>query len=99
MVKVIELLEDSNQLGSILVDQPSNSYQADSTKYKKFSTLQMPLEETLDFFEKDKVKGIAISGMMGTGKTAIMKNLNNHEEVAKRFDMVMWIKVSAGEGN
>ncbi|KAI8027617.1 putative disease resistance protein [Camellia lanceoleosa] len=35
--------------------------------------------------------------MIGTGKTAIMKNLNNHEEVAKIFDMVMWIKVSAGE--
>ncbi|KAI8027208.1 Disease resistance protein [Camellia lanceoleosa] len=37
--------------------------------------------------------------MMGTGKTAIMMNLNNHEEVAKRFDMVMWINVSAGESN
>ncbi|KAI8028669.1 Disease resistance protein [Camellia lanceoleosa] len=57
----------------------------------------MPLEETSDLLKKDKVKGIAISGMMGTGKTAIMKNLNNHEEVAKIFDMVMWIKVSTGE--
>ncbi|KAI8027379.1 Disease resistance protein [Camellia lanceoleosa] len=57
----------------------------------------MPLEETLDLLKKDNVKGIAISEMMGTGKTAIMKNLNNHEEVAKRFDMVMWIKVTAGE--
>ncbi|KAI8026610.1 putative disease resistance protein [Camellia lanceoleosa] len=57
----------------------------------------MPLEETMDLLKKDKVKGIAISGMMGTGKTTIMKNLNDHEEVAKRFDMVMWIKVSVGE--
>ncbi|CAL5329834.1 unnamed protein product [Camellia sinensis] len=98
--KVIKLLEDSNQLGSILVDQPLEPViKLIAPNIKKFSTLQMPLEDTLDLLKKDKVKGIAISGMMGTGKTAIMKNLNNHEEVAKRFDMVMWIKVSAGEGN
>ncbi|KAI8027207.1 Disease resistance protein RPS2, partial [Camellia lanceoleosa] len=98
--KVIKLLEDSNQLGSILVDQPLEPViKLIAPNIKKFSTLQMPLEETLDLLKKDKVKGIAIFGMMGTGKTAIMKNLNNHEEVAKRFDMVMWIKVSAGESN
>ncbi|GMP39468.1 hypothetical protein CsSME_00010288 [Camellia sinensis var. sinensis] len=98
--KVIKLLEDSNQLGSILVDQPLEPViKLIAPNIKKFSTLQMPLEETLDLLKKDKVKGIAISGMMGTGKTAIMKNLNNHEKVAKRFDMVMWIKVSAGESN
>lgn len=93
--KVIKLLEESNQLGRILVDQPAELViQMIPPNIKKFSTLQKPLERTLDLLKNDKVKGIVITGMMGTGKTAIMKNLNNHEEVAKTFDMVMWIKVS-----
>ena len=31
---------------------------------------------------------------MGTGKTTIMQNLNNHKDVAKMFDIVIWVTVS-----
>ena len=27
---------------------------------------------------------------MGTGKTTIMQNLNNHKDIAKMFDIVIW---------
>ncbi|KAF5942319.1 hypothetical protein HYC85_019961 [Camellia sinensis] len=32
--------------------------------------------------------------MAGRGKMAIMLNLNNHKEVGKMFDIVVWVKVS-----
>ena len=31
---------------------------------------------------------------MGTGKTTIMQNLNNHKDVATMFDIVIWVTVS-----
>ncbi|PSS02918.1 Disease resistance protein [Actinidia chinensis var. chinensis] len=96
--KVVKLLEEGNQLRRILVDQPAESViKLKAPDIKKFPTLQGPLDETLDLLKHDRVRGVRILGMMGTGKTAIMKNLNNHEEVINLFDIVMWIKVSTEE--
>ncbi|CAL5329838.1 unnamed protein product [Camellia sinensis] len=61
---------------------------------KKIETLQKSLEQILDLLKGNKVKGIRIHGPLGIGKTTIMLNLNNHEQVAKMFDIVIWLKVS-----
>ncbi|KAJ9687688.1 hypothetical protein PVL29_016249 [Vitis rotundifolia] len=37
---------------------------------------------------------IGIWGTLGTGKTTVMKNLNNHQDIAKMFDIVIWVTVS-----
>ncbi|CAL5378068.1 unnamed protein product [Camellia sinensis] len=63
----------------------------------RFRTLQEPLEQTLVLLEHDKIKSICIHGTVGIGKTTIMRNLNNHEQVAKKFDIVIWLKVSKEE--
>lgn len=37
---------------------------------------------------------IGLWGSVGTGKTTVMQNLNNSEEVKKIFDIVLWVSVS-----
>ncbi|KAI8028673.1 putative disease resistance protein [Camellia lanceoleosa] len=79
----------------ILVDQPPETVvKRRGPDINKFKTLRKPLEQILDLLEKDNVKGIRIHGTVGIGKTTIMLNLNNHEQVAKKFDIVIWITVS-----
>ena len=98
--KVVKLLEEGNQLRRILVDQPAESVIKLKAPYiKKFLTLQWPLRKTLNYLKNDKVKGIRILRMMGTGTIVIMKNLNNHEEVTELFDIVMWITVYIEESD
>ncbi|KAI8028670.1 putative disease resistance protein [Camellia lanceoleosa] len=63
----------------------------------RFRTLQEPLEQTLDLLEHDKIKRICIHGTVGIGKTTILHNLNNHEQVAEKFDIVIRLKVSKKE--
>ncbi|GMP39489.1 hypothetical protein CsSME_00010303 [Camellia sinensis var. sinensis] len=94
--KVTNLLNESNQIGDkILVDQPPELVvQRRGPDISKFETLRKPLEQILDLLEKDNVKGIRIHETVGIGKTTIMLNLNNHEQVAKKFDIVIWLTVS-----
>ncbi|CAL5379961.1 unnamed protein product [Camellia sinensis] len=65
----------------------------------RFRTLQQPLKDTLDLLEHEKIKIICIHGTVGIGKTTILRNLNNHEQVAKEFDTVIWLKVSKEKSN
>ena len=60
---------------------------------QKIYSLQMHVDKILDLLRNDKVKGIGIHGMVGSGKTAIMQSLNNLDEVVKMFDIVVWAKV------
>ncbi|XAR56276.1 hypothetical protein NMG60_11036694 [Bertholletia excelsa] len=60
----------------------------------KYDALKNPFMETLDLLKNEEVKSIGIHGIKGSGKTTIMETLNDHEEVAALFDIVIWLKVS-----
>ncbi|THG09691.1 disease resistance protein At4g27190-like [Camellia sinensis] len=93
--RVLKLLEESNQLGEYLVDQPPKPVEVmGAPEIQKFQTFQMHVDNILNLLRNDKVKGIRIHGMVGSGKTAIMLSLNNHKEVGNLFDFVIWVKVS-----
>ncbi|XP_054777035.1 probable disease resistance protein At1g61300 [Prosopis cineraria] len=62
-----------------------------------YPTLQGALEKVLELVKNSKIKAIGVHGLKGVGKTAIMHNLNNHEEVAKLFDIVIFVRVSDDE--
>ncbi|KAK6283202.1 hypothetical protein POUND7_017027 [Theobroma cacao] len=93
--EVERLVEEGDFQGGFLVDKPPEAIvRLHAPDLEGFPTLQRPLQETLVLLRSDKLKGIGIFGTVGVGKTAIMKNLNNHEEVAKMFDIVIWVNVS-----
>ncbi|KAL7205722.1 hypothetical protein ACSBR2_018614 [Camellia fascicularis] len=94
--RVINLRDDGDQIREkILVNRPPETVvNMRAPDIKKFETLQKSPEQILDLLKGNKVKGIRIRGPLGIGKTTIMLNLNNHEQVAKMFDIVIWLKVS-----
>ncbi|KAK6240402.1 hypothetical protein SCA6_005791 [Theobroma cacao] len=93
--EVQRLVEEGDFQGGFLVDKPPAAIvKLNAPDIKGFPTLQRSLEEILQLLTNDKVKRISIFGTVGVGKSTIMKNLNNHEEVAKMFDVVIWVNVS-----
>ncbi|XVE48521.1 hypothetical protein DITRI_Ditri01bG0008500 [Diplodiscus trichospermus] len=97
--EVQRLVEEGDFQGGFLVDKPPQPVvKLNAPDIKGFPTLQRSLQEILQLLRSDKLKGISIFGTVGVGKSTIMKNLNNHEDVAKMFDVVIWVNVSR-EGN
>ncbi|KAF7116294.1 hypothetical protein RHSIM_RhsimUnG0032200 [Rhododendron simsii] len=94
--KVIDLWQVSNEIREkMLVDHaPEPVIKRDGPDIRKFETLRKPLEKILDWLKRYKVKGIGIYGTVGIGKTTVMLNLNNHDQVATMFDIVIWLTVS-----
>lgn len=66
---------------------------------KSFTTLQKSLDELLQHLGDGRVKVIGVHGLPGVGKTTIMQNLNDHEEVTKMFQIIIWVKVSKESTN
>ncbi|XP_028762840.1 probable disease resistance protein At1g61300 [Neltuma alba] len=62
-----------------------------------YPTLQGALEKVLELVKNSKIKAIGVHGLKGVGKTAIMQNLNNHEEADKLFDIVIFVGVPDDE--
>ncbi|KAK3031404.1 hypothetical protein RJ639_037402 [Escallonia herrerae] len=96
---IVTLLEEEKQLGNILVDaEPERVVKMAPPvpEIKDFQTLQRPLEQILDWLKEDGVRGIRVHGALGTGKTTIMQNLNDHSQVCQTFEIVIWLKVSTG---
>ncbi|XAR49328.1 hypothetical protein NMG60_11032497 [Bertholletia excelsa] len=97
--RIVSLLEASYHLKLFInprLEVVKKNKKAPQTK--DFETLQQPLDRVLDLLKKKQVSGVGICGTMGIGKSTIMWNLNNNDEVANMFDIVIWLTVST-EGN
>ncbi|XWS47898.1 hypothetical protein CRYUN_Cryun13aG0025400 [Craigia yunnanensis] len=93
--EIQKLVEGGKFLGGFLVDKPIEPVlKMNAPEIKGFPSLQKPLEQVLELLRNDKLKGIGIWGTLGVGKTTIMQNLNNNDEIAKMFDIVIWANVS-----
>jgi disease resistance protein RPS2 len=99
--KVINLVRESYDIrDKILVVQALEPVvKKKGPDISKFGTLQKPLEKILDWLKSSKVKGICIHGIVGSGKTTVMLNLNNHDQVGKMFDIVIWLTISEKQSN
>ncbi|KAF7116293.1 hypothetical protein RHSIM_RhsimUnG0032000 [Rhododendron simsii] len=98
---VINLLQERTEIRhKMLVDGAAERIvKRKGPNIKNYETLQKPLENILDWLKTHRVKGIGIHGTVGIGKTTIMLNLNNHDQVAKMFDIVIWLTVSREGSN
>ncbi|GKV24481.1 hypothetical protein SLEP1_g34089 [Rubroshorea leprosula] len=93
--RVQKLMEEGKFQGFLIDKPPEPVIKLGSVPdIKATATLQGHLEEILLLLSCEEVKTIVIWGPLGVGKTTIMQNLNNHEEVEKMFQMVIWITVS-----
>uniref|UniRef100_A0A5B7A169 Putative NB-ARC domain-containing disease resistance protein isoform 1 n=1 Tax=Davidia involucrata TaxID=16924 RepID=A0A5B7A169_DAVIN len=95
--KVVKLLEEVSQFREILVDPPPERVLKMSAPAMN-GTHKNTLDKIVNWLKDDNVEAIGIHGKLGIGKTAIMRNLNNHE-VAEIFDIVIWLQVSIEERN
>ena len=57
-------------------------------------SLHCVVEDILSLLRDGNVKKIGLWGMVGIGKTTIMQNLNDNEDIARMFDIVIWVHVS-----
>ncbi|KAI4296156.1 hypothetical protein L6164_036138 [Bauhinia variegata] len=96
--KIAELLREGRSI-DFLADKPPEPVlkESDAPHIVNYSTLQGALENILGLLKNNNVKAIGVYGTKGVGKTAIVQNLNNNEEVAELFDMVIFIKMAADQ--
>ncbi|KAL8116355.1 hypothetical protein AgCh_022743 [Apium graveolens] len=96
--KIKQLKKELTKMRNILVARPPDQIVKISTApdIKGYETLEKPMNTILSLLKLgEEVRGIQIHGILGTGKTTIMQNLNNHGEVATMFQTVIWLKVSS----
>ncbi|KAI7755580.1 hypothetical protein M8C21_012945, partial [Ambrosia artemisiifolia] len=63
------------------------------------SSQQDLLNQILQCLPDNRFRAIRVLGMSGTGKTTILKNLNNHEMVAQMYERVIFLTVSSEENH
>lgn len=89
------LLQDGKLENGIMVDRGLDrvrTMQTPTTNDKP--SLHGTVEEIIEFLADQSVDRIGLWGMVGTGKTTILQNLNNHSKVAQMFNIVLWVTVS-----
>ena len=57
------------------------------------SPLHKYVEDAVSFLEDPEIRRIGIWGIVGTGKTTIIENLNTHDNINKMFDIVIRVTV------
>jgi disease resistance protein RPS2 len=63
-------------------------------KIKDKSSPHLAVKDILGHLRAPNVRRVGLLGTLGVGKTAIMQNVNNNVDVAKMFDIVIWLTVS-----
>ena len=86
--------EGNLQKATLVMELPVPVRKIHTLKLQDNSSLHKAVQHVLRFLEDEQIRRMGICGMVGTGKTTIMQNLNNHEKVAEMFDMVIWLTVS-----
>ena len=63
-------------------------------KIEDESSLHLFVKKILSHLSDPDVRRVGLLGIIGVGKTTIMQNVNNNEEIAKMFEIVIWLTVS-----
>ncbi|XP_039172883.1 probable disease resistance protein At5g63020 [Eucalyptus grandis] len=89
------LLEEGKLDNGVVADRsPEHMRVIDNCTIEDKPSLNWAVEEILGNLRERKIKRIGLWGMVGTGKTMVMQNLNNNKEVKKMLDIVIWVSVS-----
>ncbi|KAK3419427.1 hypothetical protein EUGRSUZ_H05045 [Eucalyptus grandis] len=88
------LEEEKLDDGGVVKRSPEPVRVIDAPRTKGKPSLHWAVEEILGNIREREFKMIGLWGSVGTGKTTVMQNLNNSEEVKKIFDIVLWVSVS-----
>jgi len=95
----VRQLMNDGCLTNFLVDKPPEPVlkELNVPQISGYPTLQGALDNILDLLKNNKIKIIGVCGTKGVGKTTIMRNLNNNEEMAKLFEIVIFVKVTSND--
>lgn len=75
------------ELPVAIITIPAPSIEHNSSQHKA-------VEDLVNYLKEEEVARVGIWGTVGIGKTVIMQNLNNHQDTAQMFGMVIWVTVS-----
>ncbi|KAL6329129.1 hypothetical protein AAG906_007675 [Vitis piasezkii] len=78
-----DMAKKCNQKAKLVMELPVPVRKILTLKLQDNSSLHKAVQHVLRFLEDEQIRRMGICGMVGTGKTTIMQNLNNHEKVAK----------------
>ncbi|XP_034701984.1 disease resistance protein At4g27190-like [Vitis riparia] len=93
--QVLSLLEEGLIHKGFLKDElPNSVWTKNAAEIDEKSSLGKIVGDVLNHLEDKKVTRIGIWGTVGTGKTTIMKHLNDNEKIASMFEIVIWVSVS-----
>ncbi|KAF8400459.1 hypothetical protein HHK36_013757 [Tetracentron sinense] len=93
--EVQKLREEGNLENGIIVESaPQRAQMMHTPRIKDKPSLHKVVEEVLDFLKESDIRRIGIWGLAGIGKTTIMQNLNNNDDITNFFDVVIWVTVS-----
>lgn len=92
--QVLSLWEEGKRKRGVLdAELPKRVVGICPAKIEYKSPLHKHVEGAVHFLEDPEIKRIGIWGMVGTGKTTIIENLNTHDNINKMFDIVIRVTV------